>query len=58
MAIDTSTRIIALVTIGKAALANHDFPEKLKNGGVLNDFDAQKTLRPTAELKNFEYHFK
>lgn len=50
--------IADLITIGKAALANHDFPEKLKNGDVLNDFDPQKTLRPTAELKNFEYDFK
>ncbi|WP_442784943.1 oxidoreductase [Chryseobacterium sp. MYb264] len=49
-----SEGIADLVTIGKAALANHDFPLKIKEQQSLNEFDAEKTLRPTAELKDFE----
>lgn len=43
-----------LVSIGKTALANHDFPVKIKNGKSLNLFDADKILRPMADIKDFE----
>lgn len=43
-----------ILTIGKAALANHNFPKRLQLNLELNTFDAEKTLRPTAEIKDFE----
>ncbi|GGE86917.1 2,4-dienoyl-CoA reductase [Chishuiella changwenlii] len=51
-----SEGVADLVTIGKSALANHDFPLKIKEGRPLKEFDAEKTLRPTAELKDFELY--
>lgn len=44
-----------ILAIGKAALANHDFPLKIANGIMPSTFDAEATLRPTAELKDFEW---
>ena len=43
-----------IVTIGKAALANQDWADKVKNGKDLDDFDFQKILLPQATLKEFE----
>ncbi|WP_433830487.1 NADH:flavin oxidoreductase [Flavobacterium anhuiense] len=43
------------VTIGKAALANHNFPILLKNRQETQQFDSEKILRPFADLKDFEY---
>lgn len=43
-----------LVTIGKGALANQDWPNKVLNGEQLDEFNFQKTLLPQATLKEFE----
>ncbi|WP_421379691.1 NADH:flavin oxidoreductase [Bacillus salacetis] len=43
-----------IVTIGKAALANQDWADKVKEGKKLEEFDFQKTLLPQATLKEFE----
>lgn len=43
-----------LVTIGKAALANHNFPLKIQKGEKLDDFNPESVLRPMADLKDFE----
>ncbi len=43
-----------LVTIGKGALANQDWPNRILNGDELHEFDFQKTLLPQATLKEFE----
>ncbi|MGG1593935.1 NADH:flavin oxidoreductase [Terribacillus saccharophilus] len=43
-----------VVTLGKGALANHDWIKKVENGEALDAFDAEKVLRPTAKLKDFE----
>ncbi|WP_409250744.1 NADH:flavin oxidoreductase [Bacillus sp. SCS-153A] len=43
-----------IVTIGKAALANQDWANKVKEGTDLEDFDFQKILLPQAVLKDFE----
>ncbi|EGA91263.1 putative NADH-dependent flavin oxidoreductase [Planococcus donghaensis MPA1U2] len=43
-----------LVTIGKGALANQDWPNKILSGQELEVFDFQKTLLPKATLKEFE----
>ncbi len=43
-----------IVTIGKGALANQDWPTKVFAGEELNEFDFQKTLLPQATLKEFE----
>jgi 2,4-dienoyl-CoA reductase-like NADH-dependent reductase (Old Yellow Enzyme family) len=43
-----------IVTIGKAALANQDWANKVKNGKNLEEFDFQKILLPQASLKEFE----
>jgi len=44
------------VTIGKAALANHNFPIILKNRQEIQEFDSEKILRPFADLKDFELY--
>ncbi|AQQ53136.1 oxidoreductase [Planococcus lenghuensis] len=44
-----------LVTIGKAALANQDWPNRAAQGEELETFDFQKYLLPKATLKTFEY---
>ncbi|MCM3782371.1 NADH:flavin oxidoreductase [Neobacillus mesonae] len=43
-----------LITLGKGALANHDWVKKVRAGESLNDFDQEKVLRPNAKLKDFE----
>lgn len=43
-----------MIAIGKAALANHDFVKKIQAGSPLDAFDAEKILRPLANLKDFE----
>ncbi|PAF16314.1 oxidoreductase [Terribacillus saccharophilus] len=43
-----------VVALGKGALANHDWIKKIENGEALEAFDAEKVLRPTAKLKDFE----
>ncbi|PAE15947.1 NADH:flavin oxidoreductase [Virgibacillus sp. 7505] len=43
-----------VVALGKGALANHDWFKKVRNGEALNVFEAEKVLRPTAKLKDFE----
>jgi 2,4-dienoyl-CoA reductase-like NADH-dependent reductase (Old Yellow Enzyme family) len=47
-----------IVTIGKAALANQDWPEKVAKDKPLNEFDFQKILLPQATLKQFEINPK
>lgn len=44
-----------IVTIGKAALANQDWANRVAENHELNTFDFQKYLLPKATLKNFEY---
>ncbi|MBG9812479.1 NADH:flavin oxidoreductase [Priestia endophytica] len=43
-----------LITLGKGALANHDWVNKVKNGKPLVEFDQEKVLRPNAKIKDFE----
>jgi 2,4-dienoyl-CoA reductase-like NADH-dependent reductase (Old Yellow Enzyme family) len=43
-----------VITIGKGALANQDWPKKVTNGQELNEFDFKKFLLPQATLKEFE----
>ncbi|MGW9019060.1 NADH:flavin oxidoreductase, partial [Priestia megaterium] len=43
-----------VVTLGKGALANHDWVNKVKNGKPLAEFDPEKVLRPDATIKDFE----
>jgi len=43
-----------IVTIGKGALANHDWANKVKNGEALETFNAEEVLNPNAKLKEFE----
>ncbi|MCM3746262.1 NADH:flavin oxidoreductase [Paenibacillus pasadenensis] len=43
-----------LVTIGKGALANHDWVNKIKNGVPQTPFDPEQILKPDAKIKEFE----
>ncbi|WP_422659249.1 NADH:flavin oxidoreductase [Paenibacillus sp. EC2-1] len=43
-----------MVTLGKGALANHDWVKKVKNGEPLKEFDKEKVLHPVADIKDFE----
>lgn len=43
-----------IVTVGKAALANQDWANKVKDAKELEEFDFQKILLPQASLKEFE----
>jgi 2,4-dienoyl-CoA reductase-like NADH-dependent reductase (Old Yellow Enzyme family) len=43
-----------IVTIGKGALANQDWADKVAKGQELQEFDFQKFLLPQATLKEFE----
>ncbi|MDC3418323.1 NADH:flavin oxidoreductase [Aquibacillus salsiterrae] len=43
-----------IVTIGKGALSNQDWPKKVLNGQDLSEFDFKKFLLPKATLKDFE----
>ncbi|WP_327204618.1 NADH:flavin oxidoreductase [Paenibacillus polymyxa] len=43
-----------IITLGKGALANHNWPVKVKNDELLAIFDQEKILRPSATIKDFE----
>ena len=43
-----------VITLGKGALANHDWVKKIKKGEPLTPFNPEKVLRPTAKIKPFE----
>lgn len=43
-----------VVTLGKGALANHDWVNKVKNGEPLAEFKPEELLRPNAKIKEFE----
>ncbi|MDR4938271.1 NADH:flavin oxidoreductase [Rossellomorea marisflavi] len=43
-----------LITLGKGALANHDWVNKVKLDEPLAEFDEEKVLRPDARIKEFE----
>ncbi|MGG4132175.1 NADH:flavin oxidoreductase [Paenibacillus illinoisensis] len=43
-----------LVTLGKGALANRDWVNKVKRGDPLLELDEEKVLRPDATIKDFE----
>lgn len=55
----TATEIIGkgeadVVTLGKGALANHDWVNKVKAGEPIADFQPEKILSPNAKIKDFE----
>ncbi|MED4170210.1 NADH:flavin oxidoreductase [Priestia megaterium] len=43
-----------IITLGKGALANHDWVNKVKKGEPLAKFDEEKVLRPDVKIKDFE----
>ncbi|MGF9696403.1 hypothetical protein ACMX2M_07155 [Paenibacillus polymyxa] len=43
-----------LVTLGKGALANHDWVERIKQGKSIAELDKDKILRPYATVKDYE----
>jgi 2,4-dienoyl-CoA reductase-like NADH-dependent reductase (Old Yellow Enzyme family) len=43
-----------VITLGKGALANHDWVNKVKNGEPLAEFKPEAVLRPNAKIKEFE----
>jgi 2,4-dienoyl-CoA reductase-like NADH-dependent reductase (Old Yellow Enzyme family) len=43
-----------IIALGKGALANHDWVNKVKNGEPLAKFDEEKVLRPDVKIKDFE----
>lgn len=43
-----------VITLGKGALANHDWVHKVKNEEPLIEFNQEKVLRPDAKIKEFE----
>ncbi|MDQ1000973.1 2,4-dienoyl-CoA reductase-like NADH-dependent reductase (Old Yellow Enzyme family) [Neobacillus niacini] len=43
-----------MVTLGKGALANHDWVNKVKAGEPIADFQLEKILSPNARIKDFE----
>ena len=43
-----------IITIARGALANSDWPYKVKNGDKLEDFQPEKVLSPDAKIKDFE----
>ena len=43
-----------VVTLGKGALANHDWINKVKAGEPIADFQPEKILSPDAKIKHFE----
>jgi 2,4-dienoyl-CoA reductase-like NADH-dependent reductase (Old Yellow Enzyme family) len=43
-----------VVTLGKGALANHDWVNKVKNGEPLAEFKPEEVFRPNAKIKQFE----
>ncbi len=56
---DTAREIIEkgeadVITLGKGALANHDWVSKVKNGEPLEEFKPENILSPDAKIKEFE----
>lgn len=43
-----------VITLGKGALANHDWVNKVKKGEPLATFKPEEVLRPNAKIKEFE----
>lgn len=43
-----------LVTLGKGALANHDWVERVQQGKSIAELDQDKVLRPDATIKDYE----
>ncbi|MEH7387603.1 NADH:flavin oxidoreductase [Bacillus sp. JJ1521] len=43
-----------VITLGKGALANHDWVNKVKNEEPLSEFKPEKVLSPNAKIKEFE----
>ncbi|MFJ7667416.1 NADH:flavin oxidoreductase [Lysinibacillus sp. NPDC097195] len=43
-----------LITLGKGALANHDWVKKMTNGEALKEFNPAQVLYPIANIKDFE----
>jgi 2,4-dienoyl-CoA reductase-like NADH-dependent reductase (Old Yellow Enzyme family) len=43
-----------VITLGRGALANHDWVNKVKNSEPLEEFVPEKTLAPNAKIKKFE----
>ena len=43
-----------IVTLGKGALANHDWVKKVQKGEFLSDFKPNEVLYPLANIKDFE----
>lgn len=43
-----------MITLGKGALANHDWVNKVKKGEPLAEFNPEKVLSPNAKIKEFE----
>ncbi|MED3727784.1 NADH:flavin oxidoreductase [Priestia filamentosa] len=43
-----------VITLGKGALANHDWVQKVRNGEQLREFNQEEILRPNAKIKEFE----
>nr|WGD74578.1 xenobiotic reductase b [Bacillus subtilis] len=43
-----------VITLGRGALANYDWANKVKSGEQPNEFEPEKTLSPDAKIKGFE----
>lgn len=43
-----------IITIARGALANSDWPNKVKSGDTLEEFKPEKVLSPDAKIKDFE----
>jgi 2,4-dienoyl-CoA reductase-like NADH-dependent reductase (Old Yellow Enzyme family) len=43
-----------VITLGRGALANSDWGNKVKNGESLKEFEPEKVLSPNAKIKDFE----
>lgn len=43
-----------VITLGKGALANHDWVNKVQDKETLQEFDQERILRPDAKIKEFE----
>jgi 2,4-dienoyl-CoA reductase-like NADH-dependent reductase (Old Yellow Enzyme family) len=56
---ERAERIIAdgaadVITLGRGALANSDWPNRVKGGRPLDEFQPERTLHLTAQIKEFE----
>jgi 2,4-dienoyl-CoA reductase-like NADH-dependent reductase (Old Yellow Enzyme family) len=43
-----------VITLGRGALANDDWANKVKSGIPLEEFVPEKVLQPNAKIKDFE----